>query len=289
MITSMSNKNLKMITGLLAKAKERKSRQLFVTEGIKMFLEAPQDRIRQVYISEELERELASANFGDAQDKEHALSSLDMHKTKEKLSELRAEGVTVETVVSEVFKKVCDTVTPQGILCVVTFADHKEEDLRAAGEKGLYLVLEDVQDPGNLGTIIRAGEGAGLSGVILSKGCVDIYNPKVVRATMGSIYRVPFLYKEDIGLAVDELKKAGVSVFAAELQAKDSYDRADYLGPVAFLLGNEGKGLSKGMIERADHKIIIPMLGQVESLNVAVAANLLLYEVARQRRGNKNL
>lgn len=281
MITSLSNKNIKSITGLLAKAKERKSRQLFVTEGIKMFLEAPGDHIREVYVSETLEQELAEANYSN----ETVQSSLDLKKTAKRLEELKGEGIPVESVSAEVFRKTCDTVHPQGILCVVKTADYTEEDLLRK-EKGLYLILEDIQDPGNLGTMIRAGEGAGLSGVFLSKGCVDIYNPKVVRSTMGSVYRVPFLYKEDLNETVSFLRKKGVGVYAAHLRGSCAYDVPDYSESSAFLIGNEAKGLSDGLAQMADQKIVIPMLGQVESLNAAVAANLLLYEVARQRRNH---
>ena len=152
-------------------------------------------------------------------------------------------------------------------------------------EKPLLMVLEDLQDPGNAGTIIRTGEGAGVSGVFLTKTCVDITNPKVIRATMGSVYRIPFFYVEDVVSLKQKLQGRGIRFFAAHLQGKNSYDRESYEDGTAFLIGNEGKGLTDQAADAADCLIRIPMCGQVESLNAAMAAGILMYEAARQRRG----
>ena len=147
------------------------------------------------------------------------------------------------------------------------------------------MVLEDLQDPGNAGTIIRTGEGAGVSGVFLTKTCVDITNPKVIRATMGAVYRIPFFYVEDVVSLKQKLQGRGIRFFAAHLQGKNSYDRESYEDGTAFLIGNEGKGLTDQAADAADCLIRIPMCGQVESLNAAMAAGILMYEAARQRRG----
>ena len=152
-------------------------------------------------------------------------------------------------------------------------------------EKPLLMVLEDLQDPGNAGTIIRTGEGAGVSGVFLTKTCVDITNPKVIRATMGSVYRIPFFYVEDVVSLKQKLQGREIRFFAAHLQGKNSYDRESYEDGTAFLIGNEGKGLTDQAADAADCLIRIPMCGQVESLNAAMAAGILMYEAARQRRG----
>ncbi len=151
----------------------------------------------------------------------------------------------------------------------------------------LLLVLEGLQDPGNLGTIFRTGEGAGVAGIILGGGTVDPCNPKAVRATMGSIYRVPFVSAEDLPGAVDRLRQQGIRTYAAHLEGKRYYDSFSFLGGTAFLIGNEGKGLSGELADRAEEYVKIPMEGQVESLNAAVAASLLMYEVHRQRSGKK--
>ena len=147
-----------------------------------------------------------------------------------------------------------------------------------------FLVLETIQDPGNLGTMLRAGEGAGLTGIIADRGTADIYNPKVIRSTMGSIFRIPVVYTDDLREAVREMKRTGVRVFAAHLKGERNYDKENYLGPSAFLIGNEAAGLTEETASLADALVKIPMLGAVESLNAAVAASVLMYELSRQRR-----
>src|SRR5699024_2833373 len=151
----------------------------------------------------------------------------------------------------------------------------------------LPIFLEDLQDPGNAGTILRTGEGAGVSGIFLTRTCVDITNPKVIRGTMGSIYRVPFFYVEDVPSLKEMLKGRGIRFFAAHLQGRNQYYEESYQGGSAFLIGNEGKGLTEEAAEAADCLIRIPMEGQVESLNAAMAAGILMYEAARQRRTGK--
>ena len=146
------------------------------------------------------------------------------------------------------------------------------------------LVLDNIQDPGNLGTIFRTAEAAGVTGVFLSRDCADIYNPKTVRSTMGAIYRQPFVYVEDLPGTIARMKEKGICVFAAHLQGERSYDREDYRKKTAFLVGNEGNGLRREVEEMADVRVRIPMAGRAESLNAAIAAGVLMFEVARQRR-----
>ena len=146
------------------------------------------------------------------------------------------------------------------------------------------MVLENIQDPGNLGTILRTAEGAGVNGILMSRDTVDIFNPKTIRSTMGSVYRVPFLYVEDICETVRELKNKGISAYAAHLKGIGSYDEQDYTKGTAFLIGNEGNGLTDELADLADTYIRIPMYGKVESLNAAIASAVLMYEAQRQRR-----
>ena len=148
------------------------------------------------------------------------------------------------------------------------------------------MILENIQDPGNLGTIIRAGEGAGITGVVMSSDTADIYNPKVIRSTMGSVLRVPFVYASDLKEACEQMKKAGISLYAAHLKGMHNYDQEDYTKDTGFLIGNEAKGLTDEMAAVADTYIKIPMAGQVESLNAAVASSVLMFEAARQRRNS---
>ena len=148
----------------------------------------------------------------------------------------------------------------------------------------IILVLDQIQDPGNLGTIVRTAEGAGVTGIVMSQDCVDMYHPKVVRSTMGAAYRVPFCYVDDLAEEVKQMKEAGICTYAAHLEGKNSYDEEDYRKASAFLIGNEGNGLRDEVADQAQVYIHIPMKGQVESLNAAVATAILTFEAARQRR-----
>ncbi len=282
MITSAANKGIKNVMLLLSKAKERRKQQVFVAEGIKMFLEAPVSGISQVYLSEQLAEELETgASFDMGEEKP---SGKEGAALSDKLYSVKQSGrALVEIVKTDIFNKMCDTKTPQGILCVVSMPEYHLDEMLETNE-GLFLILEDIQDPGNLGTIVRSGEGAGLSGIIMSSHTVDIFNPKTIRATMGSIYRMPFIYTDDLADAVRTVKNAGIKTYAAHLAGKTAYDKENYRGASAFLIGNEGNGLSRETADLADLYVRIPMLGEVESLNAGVAAALFMYEAARQRR-----
>lgn len=277
MITSVANQKVKRIVQLNKKSGQRKKEGVFVTEGIKMFLEAPEAYLEEIYVSEGLlkDREKESAFAEGIAEGQHIL-------WQEALVKLERCGY--ETVSEGVFMKMSDTQSPQGILCVVRQWSYRLDETMGAGTTPLFLVLENLQDPGNLGTMMRTGEGAGVSGIIMSKDTVDIYNPKTIRATMGSIYRVPFLYAENIHQMVRQMKEKGIGIYAAHLKGKKCYDECDYRKPTAFLIGNEGNGLTEEMAALADTYIHIPMAGRLESLNAAVAAALLSYEAARQRR-----
>ena len=265
MITSPGNERIKSLVHIRQKAKARKDADVFLSEGIKMFLEAPEERIREVFLSESF----------SCPDKavEDAVT--------EKLGRL-----SCETVSGNVFSKISDTCSPQGILCVMKSYHYSFSDLLRR-EYPLLLALEDIRDPGNLGTMIRTGEGAGIDGVILSGETVDIYNPKTIRATMGSIYRVPFYQTQNLQQTIADLQRHGIRVFAAHLDGETAYDACDYTGGCAFLIGNEAGGLKEETAATADCLMRIPMAGAVESLNAGIAAAVLMYEAARQRRNGK--
>lgn len=267
MITSTANPRVKQLVQWQSEAKARRRDGVFVAEGIKMLEEAPTDMIREIYLTEELEKRLQSSK----NEKERSL-----------FDKIRQSGY--ETFSPEVMKKAADTKTPQGALAVLERPFYDKEELLVIKD-GFFLVVEDLQDPGNLGTIIRTGEGAGVNGIFLSKSTVDIYNPKTIRSTMGSIYRVPFLYVESLTELLREMKEKEIAVYAAHLRGEAYYDSFSFQTGCAFLIGNEGKGLGRETAEAADFYLKIPMEGSVESLNAAVAAALLLYEVHRQRKG----
>ena len=181
--------------------------------------------------------------------------------------------------------KAADTETPQGILCAARMPAYRREDLLGKGEQTpLLLVLEDIQDPGNLGTIFRTAEAAGATGILMSRGTVDLFNPKVVRATMSAIFRMPFLVCGDLCEEIRSLRESGIRTYAAHLGGRRPYDALPLTQGAAFLIGNEGNGLSDRITKAADEKIIIPMCGGAESLNAAMAAGILLFEASRQRR-----
>lgn len=272
MISSTTNKQVKFVNALVKKAKTRREEDLFVAEGLRMCSEIPKDRIHTLYLSESFS------------------------KTKE--GKALREGVKhIELVTDEVFKNLSDTQTPQGILALVKQYHYTLEEVAGGSRKSaqaeelqekpaLLMVLETIQDPGNLGTILRAGEGAGVTGIVMDANTADIYNPKVIRSTMGSVLRMPFVYVENLHETLEELKKKKIRLFAAHLQGKHAYDQEDYTGPAAFLIGNEGNGLTEKTAAMADTYIRIPMEGRVESLNAAVAASVLMFEAARQRRNH---
>ena len=261
MITSTSNPQIRQIVQLNTKARARRREGLFAAEGIKLFHEAPQALREKVFVSESF---LADADHRQMVD-----------------------GTPYETVSDSVFAHMSDTATPQGILTLLHMPHYgKEELLGSSGRPALIMVLEDLQDPGNMGTILRTGEGAGVTGVVLSKGCVDLFAPKTIRSTMGSVFRVPFYQTDDLAGTIAWLKQEGIQTCAAHLKGELPYHKADYLGGTAFLIGNEGNGLTEETAALADVKVKIPMEGKVESLNAAVAAALLMYE-AHNRRAEK--
>ena len=279
MITSTSSSQVKHIVNLQKKSKLRKEEKQFVVEGIKMVSEAPKDRLVKVYISETFKA-----------DNEEFLEKMNYE----------ALGKDILEIVSDnVFIRMSDTQTPQGIMAVVKMSEITIEDMFGkdmhinskndnSGNSSnkmqpLLLILENLQDPGNLGTIIRMAEGAGVTGIIMSSNTVDIYNPKTIRSTMGSLYRVPVIYVEDICKTVEECRQKGVRVYAAHLKGTDNYNVKDYTQPTAFMIGNEGNGLTDKLTDKADELVRIPMQGKVESLNAAIACTILTYEAVRQR------
>lgn len=266
MITSTNNQQMKQVTALLKKSKERREKKSFVVEGPKMVMEAPAKWLKAVYVSEFFEKNPENRML--------------LNALEEKCKSVQAQ---FEIVSDSVFKSVSDTQTPQGIMAVVAMPQYEMEQL-LQGEQTHLLILESIQDPGNLGTMVRTGEGAGITGVIMNKTTVDLFNPKTIRSTMGSIYRVPFMVTENLSEAMQGLKAQGVSLYAAHLKGEHAYDEEDYTKACGFLIGNEGNGLSDEIADLANNYIKIPMEGQVESLNAAISATLLMYEANRQRR-----
>lgn len=261
MITSTSNAKIKRIVQLRKKKKARDAEGVFLVEGIRMFREIPEKLLQEIYISESCEEK----------------------EGKEIRRRASACGIRPELVSDGVFSHLSDTQTPQGIQCVVRQLSYSLEEVADASCPHM-LVLDRLQDPGNVGTILRTAEGAGVTGILLDGECADIYNPKTIRSTMGSIFRMPFYYIQDLEEGIRYLKKRGICTYAAHLEGKRAYDEEDYRKPCAFLIGNEGNGLRPEIADLADTYIRIPMAGEVESLNAAIASAVLMFEAGRQRR-----
>ena len=264
MITSRANAQMKYLVRLQEKGSARREDRVYVCEGRKLFREVLQyarGSIVKAYFSESF-YEQWKAEGGEA----------------------LLEGVARELVADAVFAAVSGTVTPQGVLAVVRQPEYSMEDM-LKGDSVRLLLLENLRDPGNLGTILRTAEGAGMDGVILSRESVDLFNPKVIRSTMGAIYRMPFYYAPDFYGMLQELARCGVTVFAAHLEGSEEYDAVRFPQRTALLIGNEANGLTEQACRLAAGRLRIPMEGSVESLNAAVAAALLMYETYRQARG----
>lgn len=253
-ITSKDNEIVKHIR----KLRDKKSRDEFgefVIEGVKMIEEAVREKakIKMVVVCEETSQDPIQKDV--------------LYKiAKEKLVYVN----------SKVFKMLTDVTTPQGILAVVEKNNQNEIDF----SKDLYLVLDNIQDPGNMGTILRTADSIALTQIIVPKGNADPYNPKVVRSTMGAIFRVNVIEVEDLAKTIKEMKKHKLQIFATDLATNDTIYDVNYKKSV-IVIGNEGNGVSKEILELADKRIKIPMPGKTESLNAAVATGIILYNAIR--------
>ena len=258
MIDSNQNKSIKLISSLKAK-KDRDKLGLFVAEGLRFVEEIPDDYEIMLYaVSESFESEFDLAVF-----------------------EKRA---IVHVVADKLFKEISDTTNPQGILAVIRQKKNSiEQVIDNAGENGFFIIAEELNDPGNLGTIVRTADACGCDGVFLSKGSVDVYNPKVLRSTMGSVFHLPVISDVDLEECIQKLKDNGITIYAAHLRGKEYPYSFNLSNGCSFILGNEARGLSDKVANLADVYVKIPMIGKAESLNASIAAGVLMYEVVRQR------
>ncbi|GAB6099166.1 RNA methyltransferase [Halanaerocella petrolearia] len=261
-ISSFTNSKIKDLRSLYKK-KYRRQEGEFVLEGIRIIEEAIKEEteIKQVFYSDYLLRN---------------------QRGKELLHNLEGDSTQVYQITDDLLQKVADTTSPQGILAIVKQVDYNLTDL-LTGKQKLFVIADQVQDPGNLGTIIRTADGVGADGVITTKGTVSLYNQKTIRATMGSLFRLP-VYREN---KLEELKKKlienQIELVVADLQGDTYHYDIDYSQSVAVVAGNEGHGPRQDLIDEADELIKIPLVGGAESLNVAMATGVILYEALRQR------
>lgn len=251
-----SNKNhlVKWIKKLQTKSKLRREEGLYIVEGYKQVDELEASQIHTLVYTKESDVETYNS----------------YNQCKQVLLPM------------SIFKEMSTDPSPQGILALVAmtrenFFDHE------VSHDGLYLALDGIQDPGNLGTMIRVADAAGATGILLSKDTVDLYNPKVVKSTMGSMKHIKVYELESLVEGLIYLKDRGVRVYGAYLDDSKYHFANDYSGPTCFVIGNEGNGISDQIIEVCHERVKIPMPGKSESLNASIAASVLLYEAVRQR------
>jgi RNA methyltransferase, TrmH family len=264
MITSKSNPSVKEIR-LLKQAKYRQARGEYFIEGVRLVEEALRQSIPVLKIaySPRLERTERGAEV--------------LSIARKKIPE--AEWLYLS---DEVMATLCDTQTHQGILAVLKKRERSFEELWQ--KKKMIVLLHELQDPGNLGTIFRLADAGGAGGLILSRGTIDPYGPKVVRASMGSLWRVPFLKDQDIDECLGKLRSRGYRIWATAVRGAPSFWEVDFSQPSTVLFGQEGAGLPDDLMKAADGLLTIPMAPEVDSLNVAMAAGLVIYETLRQKK-----
>lgn len=247
-ITSKDNEIIKNIK----KLKEKKYRlDSYIVEGIKMVKEAINEnqKIALIAIREDFKIDFDTKN------------------TK------------IVTISNKIFNDISDVKTPQGILAVIK----KNQNNQIETNQEYILALDSLQDPGNMGTIIRTADSANINQIIINKTTVDPYSPKVIRSTMGAIYRTNIIEVEDLKTTLKEMKSKGFQIITTDLKATQSIYDINYNNKTVVVIGNEANGVSQEILQIADKKVIIPMLGKTESLNASIAASIMIYEYVRQK------
>lgn len=271
-ITSASNARLKYIRKLSNNRDTRRADNVYLVEGIRLLLDAPIDDIHSIYISDELYDKI---NHSSNDNNDYVSKLLQL------IDECDSLGIDITIVSADIMNRLSSTVSPQGIMAIIRRKRYDKYDLY-----NTYLLLEDIQDPGNLGTLFRSAEASGIEMVIMNRGCVDIYNPKTIRATMGTIYRMPYILCQDDDEWIDiisNLLDTGVKIYGGCPDNSTHYADVDMTDRCAIVIGNEGNGISSKTLRLID-KVNIPMEGEIESLNASVAGSILMYEINRQRR-----
>lgn len=256
-VSSEDNKIIKHINSLKLR-KHRKMQNQFIIEGLRMIAECKDlnpDLIDFVVFSS------------------NALESLDGKRLFKQIHNI----FKVYEVSDKLFKKISDTENPQGILAVVKMPQYNILELLNK-ENAIYVILDRIQDPGNMGTIIRTAVSVNAKAVILTKGSVDPYNSKTVRSTMGAILNIPIVEMENNAEWITGFREKNIRLIGSSLESEKSYVDADYSGNIGIIIGNEAKGMDRDLLGIVDENVYIPILGKIDSLNAAVAAGILLYK-----------
>ncbi|MTI56466.1 TrmH family RNA methyltransferase [Geosporobacter ferrireducens] len=247
----------------LSRRKYRDKHKEYMIEGVRILCDALENRQRIKY-----------AVFCDALYRAAGGENL--------LKQLAEQGVKVYHTTEKLYGEIAETESPQGIMAILPRIEMCLEQLPKK-KNSFYVLLDRIQDPGNLGTIIRTADSAGVDAILLTKGCVDLYNPKTIRATMGSIFHLPIFMLEDSQEGISFLKNNQIKILTTSLDAVSYHYEVDYRQDVVIVVGNEANGVSSTWMDAADALVKIPIPGKAESLNVSVAASIVLYEAVRQR------
>lgn len=208
--------------------------------------------------------------------------SADSQRIRTILTDLEGMGILAFEVTRDVMRRLSDTDAPQGILTVVRRKMYELNHFNQ-GEDGLLLVLDEIRDPGNLGTIVRTADAAGVSGIILLEGCADLFSPKTVRATMGSLFHLPIKVEQNKEEFITWCAASNWSIWSSSLEGGESIYGEKLPGRTAIIMGNEAEGVSKVLLAASEKRVYIPMPGRAESLNVAIATGIILFECVRRK------
>ena len=294
LITSVNNQRVKEVANLKQK-KYRTESGTFFAEGLRAVEEAVQyaDVTELFYTEAEagrLDEVLKAAGNVPADTKEKSENKKNANNNNAGTAKKRneaANGIRMYQVDEKVMAKLSDTKAPQGVLAVIRTPEQNLRQLRpgtASDNNAPVIILDRVQDPGNLGTIIRTADAVGALGLILLEGCVDAYSPKVVRASMGSLFHLPVVQDVTAEEALTWCYRNGYEPAATALKNAQNVYKADISKKMAFLFGNEANGVAEELQAAAETRLFIPMAGLAESMNVAMAAGIILFEGLRQRK-----
>ena len=294
LITSVNNQRVKEVANLKQK-KYRTESGTFFAEGLRAVQEAVQyaDVTELFYTEAEagrLDEVLKAAGNVPADTKEKSGNKKNANNNNAGTAKKRneaANGIRMYQVDEKVMAKLSDTKAPQGVLAVIRTPEQNLRQLRpgtASDNNAPVIILDRVQDPGNLGTIIRTADAVGALGLILLEGCVDAYSPKVVRASMGSLFHLPVVQDVTAEEALTWCYRNGYEPAATALKNAQNVYKADISKKMAFLFGNEANGVAEELQAAAETRLFIPMAGLAESMNVAMAAGIILFEGLRQRK-----
>ncbi len=258
-IKSKDNKTIKYIGKLISSTKFRREEGRFVVEGVRLCEETLRNNA-------EVEILLVSST-----------ALIKYSELVEKLNNISKKTLYVD---DRIFSGLSDTKTPQGVLCVVKTLD-KKTYFDTINKNGIILALDNIQDPSNLGTILRSADALGVSGVVLSSDCCDIYSPKVARGSMGAVFRIPFIITENLASYIKDYNEYGMSYACVLDETAVTVNDTKFSKPSLSVIGNEGNGVSKEVIDACSNKLYIPMHNNAESLNAAVAASIIMWEMVK--------